>query len=444
MQQQQHYMSNLGLRFHPISSSTKKKTLPMIRILALSDVDLPSSSRLAEYTLRGGHDYNGSNPRCLGGGGIDACCLIGPLSSSDNTATTTTTTQDDWSNRPKEEQYSTIGTITATLSQLETIVCRVVYIPSSMDPPCLFSSEKKTHPLRLTPNSRNVQCRWLHLAPGLSTLGFGQYPCSSSDADDDDDCLLYSSHEQEDDNNTYLQEKRQKENDDDDDDIMNYIHKTQTLLQINPNKNHTTTPIQNQGIFMTHMQPRSTKTCTLHTQEEEETETTTTTTTTATNWPNAWPTSYSHLFDSKSMQDNIILSLTSSPSIIPRCNSSHHGRHELHQESSTLLHTFSPGEDEAQKVKDGEPFAITRGNVTIVNPGSLRVNGDFALIDVVLCPMMAEENEKKHMEEEEDQHLQSSIAADTTSQKENAKPLSFEWKVHGVQFHSLNQLNVCD
>ncbi len=52
--------------------------------------------------------------------------------------------------------------MTAALSQLESIVCRVVYCPGSSDPLTTLLSAK-----RLTPNSRNVHRQWLPMVPGL-------------------------------------------------------------------------------------------------------------------------------------------------------------------------------------------------------------------------------------------------------------------------------------
>ena len=86
--------------------------------------------------------------------------------------------------------------MTATLSQLENIVCRVVYCPGSTDPitSCLGQRAATTsddsaahphrhrhhhhHPRRYTPNSRNAHRQWLPLAPGLGTAALLYLDCS--------------------------------------------------------------------------------------------------------------------------------------------------------------------------------------------------------------------------------------------------------------------------
>lgn len=77
--------------------------------------------------------------------------------------------------------------MTATLSQLENIVCRVVYCPGSTDPitSCLGQESSSAsasghlrHPRRYTPNSRNVHRQWLPLAPGLGTAALLYLDCS--------------------------------------------------------------------------------------------------------------------------------------------------------------------------------------------------------------------------------------------------------------------------
>ena len=55
--------------------------------------------------------------------------------------------------------------MTAALSQLESIVCRVLYIPGDTDP--IFHKMKR----RLTPNSRNLHNQWMPLCPGLGCAG---------------------------------------------------------------------------------------------------------------------------------------------------------------------------------------------------------------------------------------------------------------------------------
>lgn len=80
--------------------------------------------------------------------------------------------------RSHEKSSALEGLMTAALSQLESIVCRVVYCPGFNDPittilPTLRHSKSGFgHPEpftyhRLTPNSRNINQQWLPLAGGL-------------------------------------------------------------------------------------------------------------------------------------------------------------------------------------------------------------------------------------------------------------------------------------
>jgi hypothetical protein len=79
--------------------------------------------------------------------------------------------------------------MTATLSQLENIVCRVVYCPGSTDPITSILGQDAIanndemgvhhqHPRRYTPNSRNLHRQWLPVAPGLGTAALLYLDCS--------------------------------------------------------------------------------------------------------------------------------------------------------------------------------------------------------------------------------------------------------------------------
>ena len=110
------------------------------------------------------------------------------------TTTTTTTTNNGheelfW--RSREETSALEGLMTAALSQLESIVCRVVYCPGASDPLTTLlhhrggtdtgttttaatsalddhpTDSRAPRPKRLTPNSRNIHQQWLPLAPGI-------------------------------------------------------------------------------------------------------------------------------------------------------------------------------------------------------------------------------------------------------------------------------------
>ena len=97
--------------------------------------------------------------------------------------------------RSRETSSALEGLMTAALSQLESIVCRVVYCPGFSDPLTVVLDNK-----RLTPNSRNLHRQWLPLVPGLGCAGLfyldgtehimAQYYSSATAAayhDEDDD-----------------------------------------------------------------------------------------------------------------------------------------------------------------------------------------------------------------------------------------------------------------
>lgn len=185
----------------PASSSPQES--PSIRILLVSDVDLPSASALAEYTLL-------QNNQVFDASRIDLCIACGPFCRDEdllpylkgksrkqlqhlfeddkahntgnhhhpNKANRSTS----WSSvffRTQEETAAMEGLVTAAISQLESIVCRVVFCPGNTDP---MTTSTSPEDLRFTPNSRNVHRQWLPLAPGLGCAGllFLDAPRSSS------------------------------------------------------------------------------------------------------------------------------------------------------------------------------------------------------------------------------------------------------------------------
>lgn len=176
---------------------------PSIRILLVSDVDLPSASALAEYTLL-------QNNQVFDASRIDLCIACGPfcrdedllpylkgksrkqlqhLFEEDKTHNTgnhhhpnKANRSTSWSSvffRTQEETAAMEGLVTAAISQLESIVCRVVFCPGNTDP---MTTSTSPEDLRFTPNSRNVHRQWLPLAPGLGCAGllFLDAPRSSS------------------------------------------------------------------------------------------------------------------------------------------------------------------------------------------------------------------------------------------------------------------------
>jgi len=158
---------------------------PTIQILVVSDIDLSSASQLAEYALEQKNVFDASR--------IDLCIALGPFC-RDNDLTSYLTGRQQrkrfiarqeryqqqeissedtaeeslWSSffRSREDTAALEGLMTAAISQLESIVCRVLYIPGCLDPLTTFLS-----PMRLTPNSHNVHKQWLPLAPGLGCGG---------------------------------------------------------------------------------------------------------------------------------------------------------------------------------------------------------------------------------------------------------------------------------
>ena len=184
---------------------------PKLRILVVADIDLESSSALAEAALVN-HYPTKENPLQQ----VDLCIACGPFCGSDGlndyyqgrhrlrhfqkhhdtnrhlfvqgrtpttfspppTITTPFSASKPSNNyihndnriqntRSPEENAAMEGLMTATLSQLESIVCRVVFVPGNTDPIALPNKQNK----RLTPNSRNLHKQWMPLGPGLGCAG---------------------------------------------------------------------------------------------------------------------------------------------------------------------------------------------------------------------------------------------------------------------------------
>ena len=186
----------------------------VLRVLVVADLDLPSASRLAEYTLQ-------QNNLISNASAVDLCIACGSFTRDDDLLPYLRGKQarrqlDRQNNlqsgrahggcatspyfRTREETAALEGLMTAALSQLESIVCRVIYCPGSQDPvTSLFSDRSR----RLTPNSRNIYQQWLPLAPGIgcaallyldsaeaavkaATIGTAK-PCFDNDHDDASD-----------------------------------------------------------------------------------------------------------------------------------------------------------------------------------------------------------------------------------------------------------------
>ena len=140
---------------------------PTLRILAVADIDLASAAALAEYSL---------NEKELGAGNVDLCIACGPFVRDEDVRKRYLQGRSKWrqqhrapQDRTREETAALEGLMTAALSQLESIVCRLVFCPHPTDPSTtIFTTEH----LRLTPNSVNVHQRWLQLAPGIGCSGY--------------------------------------------------------------------------------------------------------------------------------------------------------------------------------------------------------------------------------------------------------------------------------
>ena len=100
-------------------------------------------------------------------------------------------------NEPQEEDFASPvrlaaseGDMSAVISALENIQCRVAYVPGNRDPATTAPNppavgEAPSAPPRLTPHSCNVHRRCLRLAPDLILVGFGGGHRTSTDADVD-------------------------------------------------------------------------------------------------------------------------------------------------------------------------------------------------------------------------------------------------------------------
>jgi len=136
-------------------------------LLVVSDMDLPSASALAEDALCHLPD---------GGTLIDCICACGPFVDPSTDLQPYMSSPSQPVLASPEVTHALEGLVTGCLSQLENIVCRVVWVPSSaQDPSSLFSGQNKKScepsQQRLTPNSRNVHRQHLPLAPGLACYG---------------------------------------------------------------------------------------------------------------------------------------------------------------------------------------------------------------------------------------------------------------------------------
>ena len=135
-----------------------------LKVLVISDLDLPSSSLLSEFLVAKDPYY-------------DAIIVCGPFLHQD--------ADDDDEITPEEEAVA-MGDISTILAQCENIVCRVLYLSTERDPRSTLDNQ-----LHLTPNSVNIHNRRLSLVQGLQISGITELEkalVSHSDPVIGDDC----------------------------------------------------------------------------------------------------------------------------------------------------------------------------------------------------------------------------------------------------------------
>jgi hypothetical protein len=104
-----------------------------VRIAIIADIDPLSANVFADKLVPQDRTFD-----CI------FCC--GPF-----------TQANEWS-KSKEAEALAQADIASTIASLENVVCRVVYLPSEVDPPSTFQNQ-----LHLTPNSVNVHARRMAL-----------------------------------------------------------------------------------------------------------------------------------------------------------------------------------------------------------------------------------------------------------------------------------------
>lgn len=134
----------------------------------MCDIDGDSANALAEKFVR-------LTPE------IDCILCCGPF-------TRDAQNQVDWA-QSKEAYAVALADISSMIASFEQIQCRVVYLPSYLDPPTSFTSQ-----LHLTPNSVNIHSRRMNLVDNLFVAGFTEAPENLSESlDVHKDCEEYES-----------------------------------------------------------------------------------------------------------------------------------------------------------------------------------------------------------------------------------------------------------
>jgi hypothetical protein len=236
---------NKNLQSQNTGTGSTMNLLPSIVVLVCADFDLKSTSALAEYTLQQRNEIFDANS-------IDLIIAVGPstgdtemlnyyqgrkrvkhqynhktkgsayrrssmgLHHMDHLYEKDMDVQSSHTDlhngtapffRSQEESAALEGLMTAALSQLESIVCRVVYCPGWQDPISIIQPSSNVK--RLTPNSRNVHQQFLPIAPGLGCSGLlyidhtdqliEQYKMNQCETDSNSNRAQYHTHNNTDD-----------------------------------------------------------------------------------------------------------------------------------------------------------------------------------------------------------------------------------------------------
>lgn len=243
----------------------QQQQVASVRIMVVADLDLASASALAEYAVQQKkyQEFDASL--------IDLCIACGPFCRDEDlnsylagrqqqicasrrlrrlpppqlphAAVNAESSSNDstisfWSKTPffrsQEETAALEGLMTAALSQLESIVCRVLYCPGTSDPLSTLATPKDQ---RLTPNSRNLHQQWMPLAPGLGCAGLFYLDGADqlvANTDIDTLCNDRKRHSRETEYNAYDEiepDEETDEDDDDDDGTFFLVEQLQSLRQ---------------------------------------------------------------------------------------------------------------------------------------------------------------------------------------------------------------------
>jgi len=413
---------------------------PTLRILVVADLDLKSAAALAEFALREGqndgshHHQNDSTSSRLKDGNIDLCVVCGPFihhhSSENSIMKENNFTEDGFPGKnemTRQDMCANEGIITGILSQLESIVCRVLFVPLAVQDPLSTSDTLAIRHERLTPNARNIQRRWMPLAPGLGCTGLSDPIVRQT--------TPMNKHET--------------------DPAISTAKKLLGLApQMTPPNTRSTHPstltVQMghefaQSILVTHVggmrwsedrdslgvkrRLKRTRDPKLFVEELQDSTTESEKyTESCVDWPDSIPTEYRDFLDSKLAQQQVVLNILA-------C---HPNRNPQKKKENGQSNAMSDDYD--------SPFEIECDNVHLVSPGSLRKHGEFAVIDIALYP--DEENEEaKKVTNQSDEDIpvaaMEGLQVQEKAERRNSSPAqrrsstSYSWRVERTQFRSM-------